>query len=306
MQQAYQSVISDQVLRVPSAVVLRHVTKTYSSQQAGVPFVALHDVSLDIRRGDFMALLGPSGCGKSTLLHVIGGLIHAEGDVEVMGAPVRGPGFDRGVVFQDYALFPWRTVLDNVAFGLEIRQLARPRRQEIARAHLAAVGLAGFESYYPAQLSGGMKQRVAIARALAYDPDVLLMDEPFAALDAQTRETLQGELLRIWEATGKTVVFVTHSLDEAIFLAQRVAVFTAQPGTIQHVVDINLPEPRHAADTRASVQFMHLRQHLAALLAGEVEKATKRAYTPSLTAPAQTRTGAGLWSRLRVLGGGVG
>ncbi|CAH2598790.1 taurine ABC transporter ATP binding subunit [Rhodovastum atsumiense] len=289
-----------------AAVSIRHLGKSYPARAGDAPFLALRDIDLEIHRGEFIVLLGPSGCGKSTLLHVIGGLVPAEGEVTVMGRAVAGPGFDRGIVFQDYALFPWRTVLDNVAFGLEIKRVPRRQREEIAQARLASVGLAGFEAHYPAQLSGGMKQRVAIARALAYDPDVLLMDEPFAALDAQTREILQGELLRIWRSTGKTVIFVTHSIDEAIFLATRVVVFTAQPGTIKRIVDVDLPAARDSGDLRSSPAFATLRGHLAALLAEEVGKAAERAYGRAAAAAAPSRGSARLWSRLRSLMAGAG
>lgn len=255
------------------SISISALSKRYQPQAGTEPLLALDGIDLQVARGEFISVLGPSGCGKSTLLHVIAGLVDADGDVHVHGRKVDGPGLDRGVVFQDYALFPWRTVLDNVAFGLEIKQVAAAEREDIARRHIAAVGLQGFENRYPAQLSGGMKQRVAIARALAYDPEVLLMDEPFAALDAQTREILQGELLRIWERTGKTIVFVTHSLDEAVFLSQRVAVMTARPGRLKAVVDIELPSPRYERDVRSSVEFAAVRHRLWELLADEVNKA---------------------------------
>ncbi len=271
------------------SIRISNLTKTYPPQGETPAFVALDNVSLEVKRGEFLAVLGPSGCGKSTLLHVVGGLIPAQGGVQVLGRDITGPGLDRGVVFQDYALFPWRTVLDNVSFGLEIKKIPADERLDIARRHIAAVGLAGFEHRYPSQLSGGMKQRVAIARALAYDPDVLLMDEPFAALDAQTREILQGELLRIWEETGKTVVFVTHAIDEAVFLAQRVAVITARPGRVKQIVDIDLPAPRHGRDVRSTPEFAHLRHTLWELLAEEVDKTTAEAFANRADAPSEPR-----------------
>jgi len=260
------------------SIRISSLTKTYPPRGEAPAFTALDDVSLDVRKGEFLAVLGPSGCGKSTLLHVVGGLVPADGSVQVLGREIDGPGLDRGVVFQDYALFPWRTVLENVAFGLEIKKVPTAERAALARRHIAAVGLSGFEDRYPAQLSGGMKQRVAIARALAFDPEVLLMDEPFAALDAQTREILQDELLRIWEQTGKTVIFITHSIDEAVFLAQRVAVITARPGRIKRIVDVELPAPRYGRDVRSTPEFARVRHALWELLAEEVDKTTAQAF----------------------------
>lgn len=253
-----------------ASVEIEHLSKTYSSNGSD-QCLALADLSLTINKGEFFALLGPSGCGKSTLLHIIGGLNSATGKILINGEPVKGPGLNRGIVFQEYALFPWKTVLENVAFGLKMKGVPRKQRNEKAREYLAMVGLAGFEERYPDQLSGGMKQRTAIARALAFDPEVLLMDEPFAALDAQTREILQGELLRIWEKTGKTVIFVTHSIEEAVFLAQRVAVITARPGRIKEIVDIPLPDHRAAEeDIRSSAAFSEVRHRLWKLLSEEV------------------------------------
>jgi len=256
-----------------ASIDIRNVSKSYSAGGDASGLLALDNISLRVDKGEFLAILGPSGCGKSTLLHVIAGLAPARGQLFVHGAEITGPGLDRGVVFQDYALFPWRTVLDNVAFGLEMKKVPRPERAKLARKFVALVGLEGFEDRYPSQLSGGMKQRVAIARALAFDPEVLLMDEPFAALDAQTREILQAELLRIWERTEKTIVFVTHSIDEAVFLAQRVVVLTARPGRIKRTVAIDLPWPRTASDVRSSPQFAQIRHQIWELLAEEVEKA---------------------------------
>ena len=200
---------------------------------------ALQDFNLDIREGEFFTLLGPSGCGKSTFLNVLAGLARKTGgSISIDGQPASGINREQGVVFQGYALFPWRTVLQNIEVGLEIRKIPKRERRETAEQFLHLVGLAGFGQRYPHELSGGMRQRVAIARSLAYSPSLLLMDEPFAALDAQTREILQSELLRIWEQHKTTIVFITHSLDEAIYLSDRIAVMTHRPGRIKSVLDI--------------------------------------------------------------------
>ncbi|QKV73083.1 ABC transporter ATP-binding protein [Amycolatopsis sp. Hca4] len=247
---------------------IRSVTKTFGA------LTALDDVSLDIADGTFLSLVGPSGSGKSTLLDLLGGLTTpTSGEVLIDGKPVRGPGLDRGVVFQQYALFPWRTAQANVEFGLEGGSLGKRQRAERAREHLALVELSGFEDRYPHELSGGMKQRVAIARSLAYDPAVLLMDEPFAALDAQTREQLQEELLRIWRRTGKTIVFITHGIDEAVYLGQRVAVLTSRPGRLKAVVDVDLGD--RTGDVRSGTEFGRQRHRLWELLHDEVRKAAE-------------------------------
>jgi NitT/TauT family transport system ATP-binding protein len=247
---------------------IRSVTKTFGA------LTALDDVSLDIADGTFLSLVGPSGSGKSTLLDLLGGLTTpTSGEVLIDGEPVRGPGLDRGVVFQQYALFPWRTARANVEFGLEGGPLGKRQRADRAREYLALVGLSGFEDRYPHELSGGMKQRVAIARSLAYDPAVLLMDEPFAALDAQTREQLQEELLRIWRRTGKTIVFITHGIDEAVYLGQRVAVLTSRPGRLKAVVDVDLGD--RTGDVRSGSAFGRQRHRLWELLHDEVRKAAE-------------------------------
>ncbi|MBR0642382.1 ABC transporter ATP-binding protein [Plastoroseomonas hellenica] len=231
--------------------------------------IALAKVDLDLAENSFTCLLGPSGCGKSTLLNMIAGFAKpSSGQILVDGKPVTGPGADRGVVFQEYALFPWRTALENVAFGPMLKRRGRAEQREIAMHHLAKVGLAGHEHKYPGNLSGGMKQRVAIARALANDPTVLLMDEPFGALDAQTREVLQEEMLRIWEQDRKTVVFVTHSISEAIFLADRIVVMGTRPGMVKEIVDPDLPHPRE----RTEHEFIALERHLKHLVRAEVQK----------------------------------
>lgn len=235
---------------------------------------ALQDFNLDIREGEFFTILGPSGCGKSTFLNVLAGLAHkTSGSITIDGRPAEGINLHQGVVFQGYALFPWRTVLQNIEMGLEIRKVPKRERKETAEHFLDLVGLSGFAHRYPHELSGGMRQRVAIARALAYSPDLLLMDEPFAALDAQTREILQAELLRIWEAHKKTIVFITHSLDEAIYLSDRIAVMTHRPGRIKSILDVPLARPR-PAEIRHSPQFVQLREQAWDVLRDEVAFAT--------------------------------
>jgi NitT/TauT family transport system ATP-binding protein len=232
----------------------------------------LADFNLDIREGEFLSLLGPSGCGKSTFLNILAGLDKYDGgEILVDQRELRERSFDRGIVFQSYALLPWRTVIKNLEMGLEIRHVPKKERRRIARQYLDMVGLAAFENQYPHQLSGGMRQRVAIARVLAYHPDLLLMDEPFAALDAQTRETLQIELLRIWEADKKTILFVTHSIDEAILLSDRVAFMSARPGCIREIINIDLPRPR-TEDIRNSADFARIRKSVWELLQHEVLK----------------------------------
>jgi NitT/TauT family transport system ATP-binding protein len=218
-------------------IVIDKVNHTYRPSR-GKPVLALADVSLEVKPREFLAILGPSGCGKSTLLYLVGGFLPIEiGHITVEGKAVAAPGPDRGIVFQHFALFPWKTVRGNILYGLERQGLPRAEREQRARAFIDLVGLRGFEDSYPSQLSGGMKQRTAIARTLAFDPSILLMDEPFGALDAQTRSLMQSELLGIWQRTPKTVIFVTHDVQEAVYLADRVAVMSARPGRIKTVVD---------------------------------------------------------------------
>ncbi|MEU1734924.1 ABC transporter ATP-binding protein [Streptosporangium sp. NPDC020145] len=253
---------------------IQGVGKEFAVRGADRPFTALDDVDLDVREGEFLTLVGPSGCGKSTLLDLLAGLaVPSRGRILLDGTPVEGPGLDRGVVFQQYALFPWRTALSNVEFGLEAKAVPKRERAERARAHLELVGLRGFEERYPHELSGGMRQRVAIARSLAFDPEVLLMDEPFAALDAQTRESLQEELLRIWQRTGKTVVFITHGIDEAVYLGQRVAVMTSRPGRIKRILDIEFDS--REGDLRADARFGAYRHEVWTLLREEAAGAAR-------------------------------
>ena len=218
-------------------IVIDAVSHTYRPPR-GRPVSALDDVSLEVHPREFVALLGPSGCGKSTLLYLIGGFLPVEhGRILVDGSAVAGPGPDRGIVFQHFALFPWKTVRANVLYGLERAGLPRTEREARAQGFIDLVGLSGFEDAYPSHLSGGMKQRAAIARTLAVDPKILLMDEPFGALDAQTRSLMQGELLAIWRRTPKTVIFVTHDVQEAVYLSDRVAVMSARPGRIKTIID---------------------------------------------------------------------
>ncbi|AMO62751.1 ABC transporter component B [Mycolicibacterium phlei] len=251
---------------------LEHVTKRFPIRGERTAFTAIEDITIDLAAGEFLVLVGPSGCGKSTLLDLLGGLsTPTEGRILLDGVPISGPGLDRGIVFQQYALLPWRTARKNIEFGLEAKGLGAAERRERADHYLELVGLQAFADRFPHELSGGMKQRVAIARSLAFDPEVLLMDEPFAALDAQTRESLQDELLRIWEATGKTILFITHGIDEAIYLGQRVAVLTSRPGRIKKVVDIHID--RGAEDIRSDAGFRAQRHHIWELLHDEVERA---------------------------------
>ncbi|MEP9352839.1 ABC transporter ATP-binding protein [Xanthobacter sp. KR7-65] len=235
---------------------IRNVGKVYGGKAADTAVVALDGVTLKIRRGEFISLLGPSGCGKSTLLGIVAGFQSAtSGQILQDGRPITKPDPSRTVVFQDYALFGWMTVQQNIEFGLKAKGMPKAHRAEIARALIATVHLSGFEDKYPHEMSGGMKQRAAIARALAPDPDILLMDEPFGALDAQTRVLLQEEIARISSEAGKTVIFVTHGIDEAVFLADRVVVMSPRPGRVREEVLVPLPRPR-TAEMRSDPWFV--------------------------------------------------
>ena len=246
-----------------SRLAIRNVGKTFPgvSRQAP-PTEALRPVSLDVADNDFITVLGPSGCGKSTLLRLVAGLEEpSTGEILLDDVPIRGPGADRGVVFQSYTLFPWLSVRRNICFGLREKGVALAEQREISDRFIARMGLQGFEDHYPKQLSGGMQQRVAIARALANDPKILLLDEPFGALDNQTRLLMQELLLDTWEAARKTVLFVTHDIDEAIFMANRVVVFSARPGRIKSEVATDLPHPRHYT-IKTSAAFIALKARL--------------------------------------------
>ena len=228
-----------------------------------------------VREGEFITVIGPSGCGKSTFLHIVGGFIKAEGgSIRVYGEEVSGPGPDRGMMFQEFALFPWRTVAGNVAWGLEAQGMPKEEIEAVVRKYLEMMSLSEFSNHLPAELSGGMKQRVALARVLAFDPKVLLMDEPFGALDAQTREVMQEELTRLWGQTGKTIVFVTHDIEEAVYLGDRVVVLTARPGRIREEVPIALPRPRDLA-IKKSAQCHEYRNYIWDLIRSESGSANR-------------------------------
>ncbi|MDV7213891.1 ABC transporter ATP-binding protein [Azotobacter beijerinckii] len=267
-----------------SSIVARDLRMEFTAQNESgraERVVALEHFDLEVRAGEFLSVLGPSGCGKSTFLSILAGLAEKSGgSIRIDGRPLEGINANQGVVFQGYALFPWRTVLENIEVGLEIRGVGKAERRERAREYLELVGLGGFGARYPHEISGGMKQRVAIARSLVYEPEVLLMDEPFAALDAQTREILQAELLRIWDARKKTIVFITHSLDEAIFLSDRIAVMTHRPGRVKEILEVPLPRPR-PAELRNSEEFVHLRQRAWEVLKDEVRFASAPVPAPT-------------------------
>ncbi len=244
-----------------SELKIQGVSRTFTSAK-GPATQALLPVDFHVADNDFVTILGPSGCGKSTMLRIVAGLDQpTSGRVLLDGQPVTGPGADRGMVFQSYTLFPWLTIEQNIRFGLRERGMPESQQKERAAYFIAKVGLRGFEQHYPKQLSGGMQQRTAIARALANDPKILLMDEPFGALDNQTRVLMQELLLGIWEAERKTVMFVTHDIDEAIFMASRVSVFSARPGRIKTEIAVDLPHPRHYT-LKTSPEFMELKARL--------------------------------------------
>ena len=254
-------------------IEIDHVEKFYTKAGKGKTperVHALRDINLSIGDGEFVSLLGPSGCGKTTLLKALDGLVPIDkGEIRVNGKKITGPGRERAFVFQNFGLFPWRTVVQNVVFPLESAGRPKAEREEVAKHYIEMVGLTKFMNHHPHELSGGMQQRVGIARALAVDPEILLMDEPFGALDAQTREVMQVELLQIWERTRKTAVFVTHSVDEAIFLSKRIAVFTPHPGTIEEILDVPFDYPRTEGDVKLDPRFAELRHHIWEMLRGD-------------------------------------
>lgn len=253
-------------------LVVEHLTHHYPDEYTGESVHALDDVDLVVEEGEFVSVVGPSGCGKSTLLNILAGLLpYRVGRVTVDGNMIEGPGPERGVVFQEHAILPWRTVNRNIGHGLEIRGLPKAEREKRVADFVELVGLTGFEDKYPHELSGGMKQRTAVARTLCADPEVMLMDEPFAAVDAQTRITLQEELIRISIATKKTIIFITHSVDEAAFLADRCVIFSRRPGRIKAIVDIGIPrEERIWGNMNSDTRFTSTRDEILRLVREEV------------------------------------
>lgn len=258
-------------------VNIRDIRKIFRWEKGGErhELLALDRVDLEVQENEFLLIIGPSGCGKSTLLRIIAGLIEADyGEIWIDGTQVTGPGPERAMVFQDFGLFPWKTVLDNVKFPLDIRKVPDDEASDTARRYLEKVGLAGFEDAHPHQLSGGMQQRVGVARALAVDPDILLMDEPFGAIDAQTRELMQEELMHLWTESRKTALFVTHDLDEAVILADRIVVLSRSPGTVRTIVPVDLPRPRWEYDVRAHPVFAEVRQEIWSMLKSDLAEST--------------------------------
>jgi len=251
-------------------IVIRGLRKQFRDIARQEEVIALDGIDLAVADDEFLTVLGPSGCGKTTLLNIVASFESASGgEVLLDGEPVRKPGPDRGVVFQEYALFPWLTVQQNIEFGLRERRMPRLERRERVRRQIASVGLSGFEQRYPQELSGGMRQRVALARLLINNPKILLMDEPFAALDAQTRSMMQQELLGVWSAERRTVIFITHNIEEAVLLGDRVVVMTARPGRIKEIVAIELARPRDVTST----EFNEIRRRVTVLLEVEVQAA---------------------------------
>ncbi|MFQ0816024.1 sulfonate ABC transporter ATP-binding protein [Brucella anthropi] len=265
------------VTKAEQELLIQGVSRTFPGVHGGKPTLALQPTDLTIPKNDFVTILGPSGCGKSTLLRIIAGLDRpTTGTVTLEGKPVTGPGADRGMVFQSYTLFPWLTIRQNVGFGLREKGMPEREAREIVDSYIDKVGLRGFENHWPKQLSGGMQQRTAIARALANDPKILLLDEPFGALDNQTRGLMQELLLGIWEREQKTVIFVTHDIEEAIFMATRVVTMTARPGKIKSITPVDIAHPR-SYQVKASPEFSELRLKLTEEIRSEAIAAARQA-----------------------------
>jgi NitT/TauT family transport system ATP-binding protein len=252
-------------------IEMRNIRKTFRKREGAggrgpVEVQALDRIDLTVKANEFLTVIGPSGCGKTTLLKIVAGLVRPDsGEVKIAGRPVEGPGPDRSIVFQRFALLPWADVLTNVGFGLEMRGVPRQERHEKAIGQINSMGLAGFEHHYPHELSGGMQQRVGLARALVVDPQILLMDEPFGSLDAQTRRLLQDDLLQLWQAKQKTVIFVTHSMEEAVYLSDRIGLMSPRPGCIMELIEVSLPRPR-TEEVQKEKAFVELKEYLWAAL----------------------------------------
>jgi NitT/TauT family transport system ATP-binding protein len=275
------------------AVEARGVSVEYDLSREKSTLIALEDFNLEVREGEFLAIVGPSGCGKSTFLNVVAGLVEpAAGEIKVYGKPVTGPEPDRAVVFQDYALMPWRTVEKNVRFGLEMQGRVDSTTKDKVAHYIKMVGLAGFENSYPRELSGGMRQRVGLARALVTEPRLLLMDEPFAAVDAMTREIMQEELTKIVATTGQPIIFITHGVDEAVTLADRIAVVTNRPGRIKEIIEVDLPRPRSRA-SRSLPEFQALRDRVWNLLSEEHPERAEAELAPAGAGHVGEDSGAG-------------
>lgn len=269
----------------------RGVEVEYYNTRTGKRLTALQDVNLDIEQGEFISIVGTSGCGKTTFLNAVDGLLPLKkGRIKLDGKEIRRPGPDRAVVFQQPSLLPWRSVYDNVMYGLELQGKRRdPKAQQIVADLIRLVGLSGFEKSFPSELSGGMQQRCNLARALAVDPEILLLDEPFAALDAQTREFMQSELLRIWERTHKTALFITHQIDEAVYLADKVIVMTSRPGTVRRVVNVDLPRPR-SLHVKREPQFLNYLDEIWGMIEEEGRKSGALVSTAAQDEPAAAAT----------------
>jgi len=261
---------------VANAINAKNVSVEYTLIRKKTRLLALHDFSLSVKDGEFLVIVGPSGCGKTTFMNVVAGEVEAtKGELFLFDKPVNGPGPDRSVVFQEYALLPWRTVRDNVKFGLEIQGVSDADSKDRVEHFIDMVGLTGFGRSYPHELSGGMCQRVGLARALATEPKILLMDEPFAAIDAMSRELMQGELERIIQQTGQTVVFITHSIDEAITVGDKIVIMTAVPGRMKEYVDVDMPRPRYEQDIKIMPRYAEMREHIWSLLRDEAKRTLK-------------------------------
>jgi len=266
-----------------SKLVVQNLRKSFRSQRSEGSIEVFDGISFAVQPSEFISIVGPSGCGKTTFLRILDGLIpHDEGEILLDDHTVIKPGPDKGFVFQDSSLLPWRTVIDNVILGLELQGVARKEAVTKAERYLALVGLAGFERHYPHELSGGMQQRVNLARALIVEPEVLLMDEPFASLDAQTREIMQSELLKMWNETRKTVIFVTHQIEEAIYLSDRVVVFSARPTKIREILRIDIPRPR-LLSVKRSKEFLDHADHVWGIIQDEVLRSMGRERAEGLT-----------------------